>query len=117
MECTVYIAIAHTLTEQKHWFISENRRIVAMDYSSSEEETCLFAMKLVTASVLPAALKTAIDLDLLELIKKAGPASLVSRPNLPPKFRQPTRRPPSLLWSKFTLLWVNLCMTGVLKDL
>ncbi|KAL8534685.1 hypothetical protein ACS0TY_010639 [Phlomoides rotata] len=43
--------------------------------SPSEEEACAFAMQLVTASVLPAALKTAIELDLLELIKKAGSVS------------------------------------------
>lgn len=41
----------------------------------SEEEACAFAMKLVTASALPAALKTAIELNLLELIKKAGPTA------------------------------------------
>lgn len=55
-----------------------------MDYSSSseEEETCLFAMKLVTASILPATLKTAIDLDLLDLIHKAGPGAFVSAAQL-----------------------------------
>ncbi|KAL8487855.1 hypothetical protein ACS0TY_024239 [Phlomoides rotata] len=49
-----------------------------MNHSSSppsDEEACAFAMNLTTASVLPAALKTAVDLDLLELIKKAGSAS------------------------------------------
>ncbi|KAL3630754.1 Caffeic acid 3-O-methyltransferase [Castilleja foliolosa] len=45
---------------------------------SSEEEACLFAMQLASASVLPMVLKSAIELDLLELIKKAGPGAFVS---------------------------------------
>ncbi|KZV40955.1 caffeic acid 3-O-methyltransferase [Dorcoceras hygrometricum] len=46
--------------------------------SSDKEEACLFAMQLASASVLPMVLKSAIDLNLLELIKKAGPGSFVS---------------------------------------
>lgn len=42
-------------------------------YSSSETDQ--FAMQLVVASVLPRTLAAAIELDLLELIKKAGSAS------------------------------------------
>ncbi|KAG8375844.1 hypothetical protein BUALT_Bualt09G0001400 [Buddleja alternifolia] len=38
---------------------------------SSDEGTGLFAMELATVAVLPAVLKSAIELDLLELIKKA----------------------------------------------
>lgn len=38
----------------------------------SEEEACLFAMQLASASVLPMVLKAAIELDLLELIAKKG---------------------------------------------
>ncbi|KAL0317918.1 UNVERIFIED_CONTAM: Caffeic acid 3-O-methyltransferase 1 [Sesamum angustifolium] len=49
---------------------------------SSEEESCLFAMQLASASVLPMVLKSAIELDLLELIKKAGPGAFVSPPEL-----------------------------------
>ncbi|KAL2226876.1 caffeic acid 3-O-methyltransferase 2 [Sesamum indicum] len=45
---------------------------------SSEEESCLFAMQLASFSVLPMVLKSAIELDLLELIKKAGPGAFVS---------------------------------------
>ncbi|KAI3471270.1 hypothetical protein Pfo_027933 [Paulownia fortunei] len=51
-----------------------------MEYS--EEETVLFAMQLGGASVLPMVLKSAIELDLLELIKKAGPGSFVSAAEL-----------------------------------
>ncbi|KAL6500985.1 Caffeic acid 3-O-methyltransferase [Orobanche hederae] len=50
--------------------------------SSSREEACVQAMRLVTASVLPSALKCAIELDLLELIKKAGPGRSVSPADL-----------------------------------
>ncbi|KAL0299761.1 UNVERIFIED_CONTAM: Caffeic acid 3-O-methyltransferase 1 [Sesamum radiatum] len=46
---------------------------------SSEEESCLFAMQLASASVLPMVLKSAIELDLLELIKES---SFVSPPEL-----------------------------------
>ncbi|XP_011084575.1 caffeic acid 3-O-methyltransferase [Sesamum indicum] len=46
--------------------------------SSSVEDTCLFAMQLVTASVMPAALRSAVELGLLELIKRAGPGAFVS---------------------------------------
>ncbi|KAL6541456.1 Caffeic acid 3-O-methyltransferase [Orobanche gracilis] len=49
---------------------------------SSEEEACLFAMKLASASVLPMVLKSAIELDLLELIKKSGEGAFVSPADL-----------------------------------
>ncbi|XP_011097031.1 caffeic acid 3-O-methyltransferase 1-like [Sesamum indicum] len=45
---------------------------------SEEEEAFLFALELASASVLPMVLKFAIELDLLELIKKAGPGASVS---------------------------------------
>ncbi|VFQ63624.1 unnamed protein product [Cuscuta campestris] len=43
-----------------------------------DEGACLFAMQLASASVLPMALKAAIELDLLELMAKAGPGADVS---------------------------------------
>ncbi|PIN13652.1 Hydroxyindole-O-methyltransferase [Handroanthus impetiginosus] len=42
------------------------------------EDACLFAMQLTSGSVLPMVLKTVIELDLLELIKKAGPEAKAS---------------------------------------
>nr|AMY61252.1 caffeic acid-O-methyltransferase [Ligusticum sinense] len=45
---------------------------------SEAEEACLFAMQLATASVLPMVLKAAIELDLLEIIAKAGPGAYVT---------------------------------------
>ncbi|KAL3650604.1 Caffeic acid 3-O-methyltransferase [Castilleja foliolosa] len=59
-----------------------------MDYSTSQisptsrDEACLFAMQLARAAALPAALKCAIELNLLELMKKAGPAAFVSPADL-----------------------------------
>nr|QAX90939.1 caffeic acid O-methyltransferase [Catalpa bungei] len=50
--------------------------------NQSDEEACLFALQLATGSVLPMVLKTAIELDLLELIKKAGPEASASASEL-----------------------------------
>lgn len=44
----------------------------------SDEEANLFAMQLASASVLPMILKSAIELDLLEIIAKAGPGAHLS---------------------------------------
>ncbi|XP_073063175.1 caffeic acid 3-O-methyltransferase 1-like [Primulina eburnea] len=51
----------------------------------AEDYDFFFAMQLVTASVLPAVLKAAIELDLLELIKKQGPDAFVSAAELATK--------------------------------
>ncbi|GJU43593.1 reverse transcriptase domain-containing protein [Tanacetum coccineum] len=45
---------------------------------ANQDESFLFAMQLATASVLPMVVKTAIELDLLETIAKAGPGGLLS---------------------------------------
>ncbi|KAK1399390.1 Caffeic acid O-methyltransferase [Heracleum sosnowskyi] len=50
-----------------------------------EEEACMFAMQLASASVLPMVLKSAIELDLLESIAKAGPGAYVSPSELASK--------------------------------
>ncbi|KAK4436175.1 Caffeic acid 3-O-methyltransferase [Sesamum alatum] len=57
----------------------------------SEEEAFLFAMELASASVLPMVLKSAIELDLLELIKKAGPGASASPSELAAQL--PTKNP------------------------
>ena len=44
----------------------------------SDEEASLFAMQLASASVLPMVLKSAIELDLLEIIAKAGTGAYLS---------------------------------------
>lgn len=46
--------------------------------AAAEEEAFLFAMQLASASVLPMVLKSAIELNLLALIAKAGPGAYVS---------------------------------------
>lgn len=46
--------------------------------SYEDDEACLLAMQLATASILPMVLKTAIELDLLEIIAKAGSGAYVT---------------------------------------
>ncbi|KAK1392149.1 Caffeic acid 3-O-methyltransferase [Heracleum sosnowskyi] len=45
---------------------------------SEAEEACLFAMQLATASILPMVLNAAIELDVLEIMAKAGPGAYVT---------------------------------------
>uniref|UniRef100_A0A5B6YWW7 Putative caffeic acid O-methyltransferase n=1 Tax=Davidia involucrata TaxID=16924 RepID=A0A5B6YWW7_DAVIN len=59
--------------------------------AEAEEEACLFAMQLASASVLPMVLKSAIELDLLETIAKAGPGAYVSPSELATQL--PTQNP------------------------
>jgi hypothetical protein len=44
----------------------------------SDEEANLFSMQLASASVIPMILKSAIELDLLEIMAKAGPGAYLS---------------------------------------
>nr|QAX90937.1 caffeic acid O-methyltransferase [Catalpa bungei]QAX90960.1 caffeic acid O-methyltransferase [Catalpa bungei] len=53
-----------------------------MDNYKPDEEACLFAFQLVSGSALPMVLQTAIELDLLELIKKSGPEASASASEL-----------------------------------
>lgn len=46
--------------------------------TSNDDEECMFAMQLASASVVPMALKAAIELDVLEIIAKAGPGAHLS---------------------------------------
>ncbi|XP_015878697.1 caffeic acid 3-O-methyltransferase [Ziziphus jujuba] len=57
----------------------------------SDEEANLFAMQLASASVLPMVLKSAIELDLLEIIAKAGPGAFVSPSDIASQL--PTKNP------------------------
>lgn len=56
--------------------------MASQNEKQEEEEAFLFAMQLASASVLPMVLKSAIDLDLLETIAKAGPGAYVSAAQL-----------------------------------
>lgn len=51
---------------------------MSLGVSNDEEEAQLFAMQLASASVLPMVLKTAIELDLLEIIGRGGEGALLS---------------------------------------
>lgn len=57
----------------------------------SDEEANLFAMQLASASVLPMVLKSAIELDLLEIIAKAGPGAYLSPAEIASQL--PTKNP------------------------
>ncbi|KAJ7965232.1 Caffeic acid O-methyltransferase [Quillaja saponaria] len=57
----------------------------------SDEEAAVFAMQLTSASVLPMVLKSAIELDLLEIIVKAGPGAYLSPSDIASKL--PTTNP------------------------
>lgn len=63
-----------------------------MSFSNAEEEEAsLFAMQLASASVLPMVLKSAIELDLLEIMAKAGPGAHISPSELAAHL--PTKNP------------------------
>ncbi|KAM1017387.1 hypothetical protein ACFX2I_046863 [Malus domestica] len=57
----------------------------------SDEETNLFAMQLANALTLHMVLKTALELDLLEIMTKAGPGAFFSLANLASQL--PTKNP------------------------
>ncbi|CAN6564652.1 unnamed protein product [Malus baccata var. baccata] len=57
----------------------------------SDEETNLFAMQLANTPFLPMVLKAALELDLLEIMAKAGPGTFVSPTDLASQL--PTKNP------------------------
>ncbi|CAI0453224.1 unnamed protein product [Linum tenue] len=57
----------------------------------SDEEANLFAMQLASASVLPMVLKSALELDLLEIIVKSGPGASLSPAEIAAQL--PTKNP------------------------
>ncbi|XP_017618028.2 caffeic acid 3-O-methyltransferase-like [Gossypium arboreum] len=54
------------------------RMMSSQQSTTKEEEDCLRAIQYATSTVLPFALKAAVDLDLFEIIAKSGPGSMVS---------------------------------------
>ncbi|KAJ6846981.1 caffeic acid 3-O-methyltransferase-like [Iris pallida] len=58
---------------------------------ASDEETCIFAFQLASLLVLPKILKTAIELDIFEIIAKAGPDARLSPAEISAQF--PRRHP------------------------
>lgn len=63
----------------------------------SDEEASLFSMQLVSASVLPMVLKSALELDLLEIIAKAGPGAFVSTSEIAAKITKRNPKAPVML--------------------
>nr|QQH14895.1 caffeic acid 3-O-methyltransferase isoform 6 [Cirsium japonicum] len=85
---------------------------------ANEDESFLFAMQLATASILPMTLKTAIELDLLETIAKAGPGASLSSSEIAaqlPEVNNPEA--PVMLDRICSLLASHSVLTCSLKDL
>lgn len=84
---------------------------------ANQDESFLFAMQLATASVLPMVLKTAIELDVLETIAKAGPGGSISSSELVsqlPKVNNPEA--PVMLDRICSLLASHSVLTCTLKE-
>nr|KJB23957.1 hypothetical protein B456_004G125600 [Gossypium raimondii] len=83
----------------------------------SDEEANLFAMQLTSASVLPMVLKSAIELDLLEIMAKAGPGAFLSPKELASQL--PTSNPdaPVMLDRILRLLATYSILTCSLRTL
>ena len=91
---------------------------VNVPVDAKEDESFLFAAQLATASILPMVLKTAIELDLLETIAKAGPGCSVSAAQLAaqlPEVNNPEA--PVMLDRICSLLASHSVLTCSLKDL
>ncbi|KAF8044022.1 hypothetical protein BT93_A2105 [Corymbia citriodora subsp. variegata] len=82
-----------------------------------DEEANLFALQLSTASVLPMVLKAAIELDLLEIMAKAGPGAYLSPREVASHL--PTRNPnaPLMLDRIFRLLASYSVLACTIRDL
>ncbi|KAE8716458.1 Caffeic acid 3-O-methyltransferase [Hibiscus syriacus] len=83
----------------------------------SDEEAMLTALQLSFASALPMILKSAIELDLLEIMAKAGPGALLSTKEV--ASRLPTTNPdaPFMLDRMFRLLSSYSVLTCSLRTL
>lgn len=85
--------------------------------ANHDDESFLFAMQLATASVLPMVLKTAIELNLLETIAKAGPGASLSSSDLAsqlPNANNPEA--PAMLDRICSLLASHSVLTCTLKE-
>jgi len=83
----------------------------------SDEGAHLFAMQLATASVLPAVLTAAIELDLLEIMARAGPGAYLTPGEVASQL--PTQNPdaPVMLDRIFRLLASYSVLTCTIRDL
>ncbi|KAM3319681.1 caffeic acid 3-O-methyltransferase [Capsicum chacoense] len=85
--------------------------------TQTEEEAFVFAMQLASASVLPMVLKAAVELDLLEIMAKAGPGAFISPSELAAQL--PTKNPeaPVMLDRMFRLLATYSVLNCTLRTL
>ncbi|KAL5725641.1 hypothetical protein ACHQM5_008765 [Ranunculus cassubicifolius] len=82
--------------------------------SKSEEEDFLFAMQLTTVSVLPMVMQTAIELDLFEIIAKAGPGAQVSPTYIASQLSTENPNAPNMLDRLLRLLASNSVLVSSL---
>lgn len=68
-----------------------------MALTFAEDEECMYAMQLASASALPMALKVAIELDVLEIMAKAGPGAQLSSTQIASQLRTPNPDAPIVL--------------------
>ncbi|GMI74845.1 caffeate O-methyltransferase 1, O-methyltransferase 1, O-methyltransferase 3 [Hibiscus trionum] len=84
---------------------------------SSDEESMLIAMQLSFASALPMILKSAIELDLLEIIAKAGPGALLSTKEVAAQLSTTNPDAPLMLDRMFRVLSSYSVLTCSLRNL
>ncbi|KAJ7959441.1 Caffeic acid O-methyltransferase [Quillaja saponaria] len=83
----------------------------------SDEEAAVFAMQLTSGSVLPMILKSAIELDLLEIIVKAGPGAYLSPSDIASKLPTTNPNAPVMVDRILRLLATYSVLTYSLKTL
>ncbi|XP_030512760.1 caffeic acid 3-O-methyltransferase 1-like [Rhodamnia argentea] len=83
----------------------------------NDDETLLFAMQLAGAAELPMVLKTALELDLLEIMAKAGPGARISPSEIASQL--PTENPdaPAILDRILRLLATNSIVSCTVQEL
>ncbi|XP_019245640.1 PREDICTED: LOW QUALITY PROTEIN: caffeic acid 3-O-methyltransferase-like [Nicotiana attenuata] len=83
----------------------------------TEDEAFLFAMQLCSASVLPMVLKSALELDLLELMAKAGPGAAISPTELAAQLSTQNPEAPVMLDRMLRLLATYSVLNCTLRTL
>jgi hypothetical protein len=85
--------------------------------AKEEGQAFLFAMQLASASVLPMVLKSAIELDLLEIIARAGPGAHVSPSEVAAQLQTKNEAAPVMLDRILRLLTTYSVLNCVVRDL
>ncbi|KAK3042829.1 hypothetical protein RJ639_001102 [Escallonia herrerae] len=84
---------------------------------AEDESNFLFAMQLASASVLPMVLKSAIELDLLEIMAKSGPGAFISPSELASQLPNQNPTAPVMLDRILRLLTTYSVLNCTLKNL